>query len=76
MIIRRLNYSLIILKNQMISDMHVGYGQDKSVHYTDGFLRSFGRSARRSMFWIAKINGLKYRDGLKNGLKNTGNVKF
>ncbi|RNA27052.1 hypothetical protein BpHYR1_035295 [Brachionus plicatilis] len=47
---------------------HVGYGQDKSVHYTEGFLRSFGRSN----FWIAKINGLKYTDGLKNGLKNTG----
>ncbi|RNA02295.1 hypothetical protein BpHYR1_053785 [Brachionus plicatilis] len=50
----------------------VGYGQDKSVHYTDGFLRSFGRSN----FWIAKINGLKYTDGLKNGLKNTGGQKY
>ncbi|RNA35332.1 hypothetical protein BpHYR1_045842, partial [Brachionus plicatilis] len=46
----------------------VGYGQDKS----DGFLRSFGRSN----FWIAKINGLKYTDGLKNGLKNTGGQKY
>ncbi|RNA18492.1 hypothetical protein BpHYR1_000221 [Brachionus plicatilis] len=37
--------------------MDVGYGQDKPVHYTDGFFRSFGRSAKRSNFWTVKING-------------------
>ncbi|RNA31411.1 hypothetical protein BpHYR1_041691 [Brachionus plicatilis] len=44
-----------VCKNQSLSD----------VHYTDDFLRSFGRSARRSNFWTAKINGLKYTGGQK-----------
>ncbi|RNA40342.1 Inhibitor of growth 1 [Brachionus plicatilis] len=49
------------------------YGQDKPAHYTDGF---FGRSARRSNFWTAKINVTKYTDGQKTGLKNTGGQKY
>ncbi|RNA36826.1 hypothetical protein BpHYR1_042995 [Brachionus plicatilis] len=40
----------------------VGYGQDKPVHYRDGYFRPFDRSARGSNFWTAKINGLKYTD--------------
>ncbi|RNA07370.1 hypothetical protein BpHYR1_034011 [Brachionus plicatilis] len=33
--------------------------------------RSFDRSARRSIFWTAKISGLKYTGGQKTGKKIT-----